>query len=162
MLSVLFFFVMQRRPPRSTRTDTLFPYTTLVRSGLGGFLGSLDIFLLRLTINCNKKSQSQSSAKGKTMGEPAAEHCRTVEEHACTRFDDLPFAQQFVVWSMRRWVAAMRPGSRVGRNHLVEAFQRLRMPEGYRSLHDVMTLIAVSAARKIDERCCGCRHQSGR
>src|SRR3546814_16265190 len=24
---------MQRRPPRSTRTDTLFPYTTLVRSG---------------------------------------------------------------------------------------------------------------------------------
>src|SRR3546814_21074471 len=25
---------MIRRPPRSTRTDTLFPYTTLVRSGL--------------------------------------------------------------------------------------------------------------------------------
>src|SRR3546814_8574214 len=24
---------MMRRPPRSTRTDTLFPYTTLVRSG---------------------------------------------------------------------------------------------------------------------------------
>src|SRR3546814_5580351 len=24
---------MTRRPPRSTRTDTLFPYTTLVRSG---------------------------------------------------------------------------------------------------------------------------------
>src|SRR3546814_14200239 len=24
---------MIRRPPRSTRTDTLFPYTTLVRSG---------------------------------------------------------------------------------------------------------------------------------
>src|SRR3546814_11323126 len=27
------FFLMIRRPPRSTRTDTLFPYTTLVRSG---------------------------------------------------------------------------------------------------------------------------------
>src|SRR3546814_1343175 len=27
-----FFFVMIRRPPRSTRTDTLFPYTTLFRS----------------------------------------------------------------------------------------------------------------------------------
>src|SRR3546814_9565620 len=25
---------MSRRPPRSTRTDTLFPYTTLFRSGL--------------------------------------------------------------------------------------------------------------------------------
>src|SRR3546814_13270196 len=28
----LFFCVMRRRPPRSTRTDTLFPYTTLFRS----------------------------------------------------------------------------------------------------------------------------------
>src|SRR3546814_19116200 len=27
---------MLRRPPRSTRTDTLFPYTTLFRSGLLG------------------------------------------------------------------------------------------------------------------------------
>src|SRR3546814_19350815 len=34
LLSVLFFFfLMIRRPPRSTRTDTLFPYTTLFRSG---------------------------------------------------------------------------------------------------------------------------------
>src|SRR3546814_11333226 len=32
-MSVLcFFFLMIRRPPRSTRTDTLFPYTTLFRS----------------------------------------------------------------------------------------------------------------------------------
>src|SRR3546814_11735970 len=31
---VLFFFLMIRRPPRSTRTDTLFPYTTLFRSFL--------------------------------------------------------------------------------------------------------------------------------
>src|SRR3546814_651452 len=30
-----FFFLMIRRPPRSTRTDTLFPYTTLFRSILG-------------------------------------------------------------------------------------------------------------------------------
>src|SRR3546814_3398306 len=29
------FFLIIRRPPRSTRTDTLFPYTTLVRSPLG-------------------------------------------------------------------------------------------------------------------------------
>src|SRR3546814_14180268 len=31
-LYMLFFFLMIRRPPRSTRTDTLFPYTTLFRS----------------------------------------------------------------------------------------------------------------------------------
>src|SRR3546814_13781029 len=30
--SRFFFFLMIRRPPRSTRTDTLFPYTTLFRS----------------------------------------------------------------------------------------------------------------------------------
>src|SRR3546814_15668534 len=29
---VFLFFLMLRRPPRSTRTDTLFPYTTLFRS----------------------------------------------------------------------------------------------------------------------------------
>src|SRR3546814_10982400 len=47
------FFLMIRRPPRSTRTDTLFPYTTLFRSrdivnlgtgpGLGcGLAGPID------------------------------------------------------------------------------------------------------------------------
>src|SRR3546814_15329793 len=30
----MFFFLMRRRPPRSTRTDTLFPYTTLFRSAI--------------------------------------------------------------------------------------------------------------------------------
>src|SRR3546814_12192497 len=34
-LNCLFFFLMIRRPPRSTRTDTLFPYTTLFRSVAG-------------------------------------------------------------------------------------------------------------------------------
>src|SRR3546814_5896347 len=33
-----FFFLMIRRPPRSTRTDTLFPYTTLFRSPLSASL----------------------------------------------------------------------------------------------------------------------------
>src|SRR3546814_4391007 len=31
---MVFFFLMVRRPPRSTRTDTLFPYPTLFRSGM--------------------------------------------------------------------------------------------------------------------------------
>src|SRR3546814_15361138 len=45
---VLFLCLMIRRPPRSTRTDTLFPYTTLLRSvslwlplGLGAAVGYL-------------------------------------------------------------------------------------------------------------------------
>src|SRR3546814_13528525 len=39
---------MIRRPPRSTRTDTLFPYTTLFRSVLPG--ESVGIDLLRVEI----------------------------------------------------------------------------------------------------------------
>src|SRR3546814_3816174 len=56
---VLFFFLMLRRPPRSTRTDTLFPYTTLFRSlplasstlGLG-----LGAFYCRRRFNSQKRS----------------------------------------------------------------------------------------------------------
>src|SRR3546814_10922383 len=36
-----FFFLMLRRPPRSTRTDTLVPYTTLFRSATVG-IGALE------------------------------------------------------------------------------------------------------------------------
>src|SRR3546814_14034730 len=32
VVGIFFFFLRIRRPPRSTRTDTLFPYTTLFRS----------------------------------------------------------------------------------------------------------------------------------
>src|SRR3546814_3058104 len=35
ILLFFLFFLMIRRPPRSTRTDTLFPYTTLFRSYAG-------------------------------------------------------------------------------------------------------------------------------
>src|SRR3546814_19691415 len=39
---MFFFFLMIRRPPRSTRTDTLFPYTTLFRSELAMIAGVSD------------------------------------------------------------------------------------------------------------------------
>src|SRR3546814_18883041 len=41
MLLYFFFFLMIRRPPRSTRTDTLFPYTTLFRSWKADESGNL-------------------------------------------------------------------------------------------------------------------------
>src|SRR3546814_7649606 len=46
---MMFFFLTIRRPPRSTRTDTLFPYTTLFRSLVEGDVlthvksGSMDL-----------------------------------------------------------------------------------------------------------------------
>src|SRR3546814_8909608 len=42
-MSVRFFFLMIRRPPISTRTDTLFPYTTLFRSRSPGITFSIAI-----------------------------------------------------------------------------------------------------------------------
>src|SRR3546814_12477775 len=35
LMCVIIFFLMRRRPPRATRTDTLFPDTTLFRSPVG-------------------------------------------------------------------------------------------------------------------------------
>src|SRR3546814_6101012 len=42
MICLCIFFLMIRRPPRSTRTDTLFPYTTLFRSAVSETEGSPD------------------------------------------------------------------------------------------------------------------------
>src|SRR3546814_18867844 len=44
-----FFFLMIRRPPRSTLTDTLFPYTTLFRSAAVAVGGSTDPGSQRVT-----------------------------------------------------------------------------------------------------------------
>src|SRR3546814_4779099 len=41
-MAKLFFFLMILRPPRSTRTDTLFPYTTLFRSLIEDGAGMYD------------------------------------------------------------------------------------------------------------------------
>src|SRR3546814_10123272 len=43
MLCLDVFFLMIRRPPRSTRTDTLFPYTTLFRSVVRGGAEDADL-----------------------------------------------------------------------------------------------------------------------
>src|SRR3546814_20607 len=56
MCSVAIFFLMIRLPPRSTRPDTLFPYTTLFRSrtqllhhrGIGALRHEADVLAVRL------------------------------------------------------------------------------------------------------------------
>src|SRR3546814_5877364 len=42
VMTVVFFLLIIRRPPRSTRTDTLFPYTTLFRSKAEVSIGNLN------------------------------------------------------------------------------------------------------------------------
>src|SRR3546814_5218615 len=44
------FFLMIRRPPRSTRTDTLFPYTTLFRSQIKEFAGVPGVLALMAAV----------------------------------------------------------------------------------------------------------------
>src|SRR3546814_17691136 len=46
-IDVYICFLMLRRPPRSTRTDTLFPYTTLFQSNVDGKPG-VQTFLVRV------------------------------------------------------------------------------------------------------------------
>src|SRR3546814_16291469 len=36
VMTIIFFFLMKRLPPKSTRTDTLVPYTTIFRSRCPG------------------------------------------------------------------------------------------------------------------------------
>src|SRR3546814_5371460 len=59
------FFIMIRRPPRSTRTDTLFPYTTLFRSPEAG------------TGSSPRTAGSSPSAKPASEGRAAATRAPT-------------------------------------------------------------------------------------
>src|SRR3546814_6073020 len=60
---------MIRRPPRSTRTDTLFPYTTLFRSIVGG----------NLFVSTNIGSDSESTIE-QTYGRDAETGVATASE----------------------------------------------------------------------------------
>src|SRR3546814_13454863 len=61
---LLFFFLMIRRPPRSTRTDTLFPYTTLFRS----ILYSMERMGLAFTTASGPKAVKSARVVGDVLG----------------------------------------------------------------------------------------------
>src|SRR3546814_6663118 len=58
-----FFFLMIRRPPRSTRTDTLFPYTTLFRSSIGALFPTSRTASPSTNIMPSKQAGSYRSAE---------------------------------------------------------------------------------------------------
>src|SRR3546814_11441793 len=64
---VYFFFVIIRRPPRSTRTDTLFPYPTLFRSASGPLVIHI---LLPLAIQTSPRRSARQLIEP-TTSEPA-------------------------------------------------------------------------------------------
>src|SRR3546814_3190731 len=82
---------MIRRPPRSTRTDTLFPYTTLFRSLRGHLtlvVDSTDKLGRAISQNTGEKTSAlevterlrEAAAKGQAAGSPSKEDHRS-EEH---------------------------------------------------------------------------------
>src|SRR6186713_460275 len=64
----IFFFLMIRRPPRSTHRYTLFPYTTLFRSHG------------RLQVNCRPRSHPSAYALPRTMR--SEEHTSELQSHS--------------------------------------------------------------------------------
>src|SRR3546814_9460714 len=69
----MFFCLIIRRPPRSTRTDTLFPYTTLFRSRVQGIAFTCTLALdhcSRLTAMppvCARAASTRGSSKAPAM-----------------------------------------------------------------------------------------------
>src|SRR3546814_15579203 len=61
---LFFFFLMLRRPPRSTRTDTLFPYTTLFRSALGHEPGFQGHGVVRREVDVDRLAPVEAVAAG--------------------------------------------------------------------------------------------------
>src|SRR3546814_11293941 len=83
---IVVFFLMIRRPPRSTRTDTLFPYTTLFRSHDSRDRRDPDAF--RLCAPARTQPRAGTSAQrpdqapvGRLAGRTAPSGARRSEEH---------------------------------------------------------------------------------
>src|SRR3546814_20768835 len=78
---LFFFFLMIRRPPRSTRTDTLFPYTTLF--DLGG-RAALDAEINRqgsIIAYANDRSEEHTSELQSLMRISYAVFCLKKKNH---------------------------------------------------------------------------------
>src|SRR3546814_13480527 len=67
MFFCMFVFLMIRRPPISTRTDTLFPYTTLFRSEIAGRGVALNI----LPHHLRHRQRHQQQRRGKDRRDDA-------------------------------------------------------------------------------------------
>src|SRR3546814_9104844 len=76
---------MIRRPPRSTRTDTLFPYTTLFRSEAAEWRPGSKVVYTKFADYVPRSESPSAAAGGKVAAEPPDEppgtRSRRSEEH---------------------------------------------------------------------------------
>src|SRR3546814_1800335 len=101
---------MIRRPPRSTRTDTLFPYTTLFRSAFEphavfGEIHQADLGRARLQVVAMPASQHQ---KAVAVG-------FSVDACAAGRHDAVPFRADFASEHIAEFIAGL--GRLFGKEH---------------------------------------------
>src|SRR3546814_18241360 len=82
---VTYFFLMLRRHPRSTRTDTLFPYTTLCRSSSSPSSCILT-FLTEIILIINNISTTGSIIR--TCSQFAAYTVPVIQTFACARSEE--------------------------------------------------------------------------
>src|SRR3546814_14994922 len=81
-----FFFLMIRRPPRSTRTDTLFPYTTLFRSSVWTIRKPLGVVVFPTRLRAKYLIRKGTDAG---IARDGLANSRAIGEHALNRCDRL-------------------------------------------------------------------------
>src|SRR3546814_6155606 len=84
----MYFFLMLRRPPRSTRTDTLFPYTTLFRSKFDLGIKKLSAGIYEPDIENGAIYTIGASRDGKTWLTPAEPGKRAFPVRNATRSEE--------------------------------------------------------------------------
>src|SRR3546814_7590463 len=78
---------MRRRPPRSTRTDTLFPYTALFRAGV---FGKRQAFIVLLPGLGGARIRRSGGGANQLFGHIAAVGDKRARHRAVDRGDDAP------------------------------------------------------------------------
>src|SRR3546814_16841055 len=87
---------MIRRPPRSTRTDTLFPYTTLFRSGFAASF--IALFVLRMAVGALEAPAYPINSRVVTTWFPARERATAIGFYTSGQFVGLAFLTPVLAW----------------------------------------------------------------
>src|SRR3546814_1008773 len=157
---LLFFFLMIRRPPRSTRTDTLFPYTTLFRSPesvitAGGAMG--EVQRARAEPADARHRRTDRAEDARPLREIAmAQEGDAGGDHAIAQVAPRRHAQPLVVPpgppALFRPIAFVGDGlvDEAGRHFPPAAVERLLHRDGDREMRDAVEEIG-GAVQRIDD-----------